>query len=127
MTRPLKDKKILVADDEPLIRDLLEDILAPAGALVRLASSGHEALHIIDTHPLDLAILDVHMPGVDGLTIVEQLREQGNHLPIIIITGHVFPQPMQHHIQNHTSGLVAKPFDPTRILHTVQQTLCSSA
>lgn len=114
---------ILVADDEPSIRELLRDILEPDGAHVYLASSGSEALAIIQADSPDLAILDIRMPAPGGLAILEHLRASGSTLPVLIITAHDFVSARQEIMQRGADDYITKPFDPDRVLTIVEQTL----
>jgi len=80
---------ILVADDDPDLRDIMHAILEPAGFSVRDASDGTAALEAIRSHPPDLVILDYMMPHLTGPQVCEQVKQDLllRHLPIIILTG----------------------------------------
>jgi CheY-like chemotaxis protein len=123
MNTSLHGRSILIADDDTAIRTLLQDILELGGASVYLAQDGPQALDIIRDHPLDLAILDIQMPEPDGLTILRSLRAANNPLPILIITAHQMSQSDVQAIQCSDTAYIPKPFDPERILHTVQRTM----
>ncbi len=123
MAGSLDGSTILIADDEPSIRALLQDILEFDGAQIYLASSGREALFIIETEKPDLAILDIRMPAPDGLLILQQLRAQGNLLPVVIITAHDFSSLVHDITQAGANGYLTKPFDPDRLLFIVERTL----
>jgi CheY-like chemotaxis protein len=124
MLDSLAGTSILVADDESSIRYLLQDILEPDGAYVHLASSGEEALTIIHQNRLDLAILDIHMPDPGGLDILQQLRDAGNLLPVLIITAQDIPdhQPLIAR-QVNGSAYLPKPFEPDTMLDTIYRHL----
>jgi CheY-like chemotaxis protein len=118
---PLEGSSILIADDEPSIRDLLRDVLEPFGVRVYLAGTGQEALGIIEKHRLDLAIFDINMPQLDGLSLLRHLREAGNQMPVVIITAHdiaTYKQPLAI-----AADYITKPFDPGRVLTTIERTL----
>lgn len=123
VTAVLTGSTILVADDEPDIRELFQDLLEPSGAQVRLASSGTEALQVIATNNLDLAILDVRMPDPDGLALLKQLRAQGNDLPVIIVTAQESSTVTIEAMQHGAYDYIAKPFDPDTMLTLVQRAL----
>ena len=78
--------KILVADDEKEIRDLLEIYLINEGYKVIKAQDGQEALDIIDKEEIDLLVLDINLPGVDGFYILEKLRESDINTRVIIVS-----------------------------------------
>lgn len=119
----LTGSTILIADDEPNIRELFQDLLEPSGAQIHLAASGVEALAAIEAEEIDLAILDVRMPAPDGLAILQQLRDRGNDLPIIIVTAQdsstITIEAMQHGAYDY----IAKPFEPDSMLLLVERAL----
>lgn len=80
--------RILVVDDEPDIRAGLADILTLEGYTVEAAASGAEALQLLAYHRFDLMVLDMRLPGPDGMSVIRQMRRNGCNLPVIILTGH---------------------------------------
>lgn len=78
--------KIIIAEDESPIAAFLEKSLRANGFITAVAKDGDEAMHMIYSHNFDLLILDLGLPGKDGTTVMEQLRGQGELLPIIILT-----------------------------------------
>lgn len=119
----LSGSTVLVADDEPDIRELFQDLLEPSGAQVRLASSGAEALAAIEEAEPDLAILDVRMPAPDGLSILQQLRERGSTLPVIIVTAQESSTITIEAMQYGAYDYIAKPFDPDAMLALIERAL----
>jgi two-component system response regulator (stage 0 sporulation protein F) len=81
-------KKILVADDEMAIRLLYSEELKEEGYEVYLASNGREALEIVDRIPLDLVILDIKMPELDGIEALRQIKERQPDLPVLLSTAY---------------------------------------
>jgi two-component system response regulator (stage 0 sporulation protein F) len=81
-------KKILVADDEMAIRLLYSEELKEEGYEVFTASNGREALDIIDKEPLDLVILDIKMPEMDGIEALRQIKEKKPGLPVLLSTAY---------------------------------------
>ena len=78
---------ILVADDAPAVLDVLDDILTLEGHQVLRATSGHEALRKFEDSPPDLAVIDIMMPDMDGLVVLDAIRRVSAELPVILITG----------------------------------------
>jgi two-component system response regulator MprA len=78
--------KILVVDDERAVRESLRRALELEGYRVELAEDGEEALQRLGTAPADAAILDVLMPGIDGLEVCRRLRADGNAVPVLMLT-----------------------------------------
>lgn len=86
MTQPLAGKQILIVEDEPVFRSLLDSWLTSLGATTRQAEDGIEALQQIAISKPDLMICDISMPRMNGLELVEQVRNQGEQLPILMIS-----------------------------------------
>lgn len=81
-------KKILVADDEMSIRLLYSEELKEEGYEVYMASNGREALEMVEKIPLDLVILDIKMPEMDGIEALRQIKEKRPELPVILSTAY---------------------------------------
>lgn len=81
--------KILIIDDEDMVRDFVKEVLAPAGHELFAASSGAEALNLLKKKPMDLLVVDRYMPGMSGIEVVEFVRHSPNlaKLKIIMCTG----------------------------------------
>lgn len=84
---PEKAPKILVADDDPVLRRLLVRALSPLEAEVVEARNGREALDLWEEAQPDLVLSDVHMPGMDGLALTERLKALDPLLPVLLVTG----------------------------------------
>jgi len=82
----MSDHRILVVDDEPNVRDSLQIALGVAGFDVKTASQGAEALEAAARDQPDLIVLDVLMPGIDGLEVCRKLRADGNDVPVLMLT-----------------------------------------
>jgi two-component system response regulator MprA len=77
---------LLIVDDEPAVRAALQRALAMAGYDVTLASDGWEALGLLQKRSPDALVLDVLMPGMDGLEVCRRIRAEGAHIPILMLT-----------------------------------------
>jgi two-component system, LytTR family, response regulator AlgR len=84
--------RILIVDDEPLarlrLRGLLADCVQPAVEVVDEAGSAAEALHALARQPVDAVLLDIHMPGMDGMALAQRLREQDQPPAVVLVTAH---------------------------------------
>ncbi len=108
-----KKKTILVVDDMKPMRDFLNFSLRKVGYEVRAASTGYEALkYAFDENPLDLILLDINMPNMDGYEVLRKLRESEvtKHLPIIFLTAEGQKENIQEGIAAGVNDYVVKPF-----------------
>jgi DNA-binding response OmpR family regulator len=116
-------EKILVADDEPEIRNLLGHFLKGQGYEVILASDGNEALRLAAEENPEVIILDIKMPGLDGLEVCKKLKEkeQTKLIPVIVITG--FEDNKMEALNRGADDFVNKPFDMAEISSRVRSAL----
>lgn len=84
----LHNTPVMLVEDDADIRELFTQLLQNLGARVRAAADGREALEIAETEPLAAVITDLRMPRMDGLELIRSLREQGLHMPIMIMSAH---------------------------------------
>ena len=82
---------VAVLDDEPEMRKALRRLLAGRGFLVEEYQGGKELLSALSTHPMDVLLLDLHMPGIDGFDVLEGIRSRQVKVRIIVITAHDEP------------------------------------
>src|SRR6201991_2033036 len=78
--------KVLIVDDEPAVRAALDRALRLDGYDIELAADGREALDRLAEARLDAVVLDVAMPGIDGLEVCQRLREAGDRTPVLMLT-----------------------------------------
>lgn len=115
--------RILVADDEASIRDLLAKTLALAEYDVDLAPDGRTALERLRIIPYDLLITDLKMPGVDGLAVIREARRMKADMPVIIITGFSSEASAIEAVNLGVSGYLTKPFRVPRVLAVAAKAL----
>jgi putative two-component system response regulator len=116
---------ILVVDDQAQNVELLEAILAPRGYEVFKAGSGEEALVRLSADPIDLVLLDVIMPGMDGFELTRRIREdKGNHLlPIVLVTALSGTEDRIKGIEAGCDDFISKPIDKMELLARVRSLL----
>ena len=86
MTQPLVGKQILIVEDEPVFRSLMDSWFSSLGATTAVAGDGLEALDLLGHFKPDLMICDLAMPRMNGLKLVEYLRNRGDQTPILVIS-----------------------------------------
>jgi len=115
-------KKILVVDDEPKIIQLTQDYLENAGFSVISAGDGERALAIIQVEKPDLVVLDLGLPGVDGLDVCRSLRKRSN-LPIIMLTARDEETDKLIGLELGADDYITKPFSPKELVARVRSVL----
>ena len=114
---------ILVVDDDNNTRRLIRTVLEAANYSVTAAADGEEALRLMDEKHIDLAILDVMMPKMDGLTFTRLLRETNNDLPILMVSAKQLPEDRKKGFLVGTDDYMTKPFDEEELLLRVKALL----
>ena len=117
--------KALYADDEPGQRRLVQIILQRMGWQNRLASNGLEAIRIAGQEPLDLILMDLRMPQMDGFQAVRQLRQQGISIPIVAITALEYPRLAEDCQAAGYSGWMVKPITIRGLELVLESTLAT--
>jgi excisionase family DNA binding protein len=120
---PAGRPRVLVADDEASIRELLSKTLALADYDVDLAPDGRAALERLQATAYDLLITDLKMPGLDGLAVIREARRYRPDLPIIIITGFSTEAAAIEALNLGVSGYLTKPFRIPKVLATAAKAL----
>ena len=114
-----RNGSILVVDDEDIMREILEALLTREGYHVRLASSGEEGLELARNTPFDAAIVDVMMPGMDGLAMLEELRKFDEDLPVVMITAFASVETAIAAMKRGAFDYITKPFKNDEVLVVV--------
>jgi len=114
---------ILVVDDDPRITDLVRRILAYEGYSVAIASSGNDALTRTLEHPPDLIVLDIMLPGLDGLEVARRLRAAGDNVPILMLTARDAVTDRVEGLETGADDYLVKPFAPEELLARVKALL----
>lgn len=116
------EAKVLVVDDEAAIADLVEVYLQNEGCTVYKFYTAAEALRCIETTPLDLALLDVMLPGVDGFEICRRIREQYTY-PVIMLTARGEELDKINGLALGADDYITKPFSPLEMVARVKAQL----
>jgi two-component system response regulator PilR (NtrC family) len=109
-----------VVDDEEIMREILETLLTRDGYEVRLASSGMEALELARTTSFDAAIVDVMMPGLDGLGTLDELKKLDEDLPVLMITAYASVESAITAMKSGAFDYITKPFKNDEVLVVVR-------
>ncbi|PWT81265.1 MAG: Fis family transcriptional regulator [Blastocatellia bacterium] len=114
---------ILVIDDEEIMREILETLLTRAGYDVRLACSGVEGLELARATPFDAAIVDIMMPGLDGIATLDELKRIDEDLAVIIITAYASVESAIAAMKNGAFDYITKPFKNDEVIVVVRNAM----
>ncbi|MFM9917642.1 MAG: response regulator [Rhizobacter sp.] len=113
---------ILVIDDDPSIRDLIQEYLGDHDMRVSVGASGSDLFSLIDSEAIDLVLLDLKLPGEDGMQLARQLRERAT-VPIVLLTGRSEEADRVMGLELGADDYVTKPFSPRELLARVRAVL----
>lgn len=120
---PTTGESVLVVDDDPLVRDLLMQFLGLRGYRVLGAKDGTEALRLVEESAPDVILLDILMPGISGVEVLQALRDQDYHGGIIVMTGSHNQEILEDAWALGPQEVLGKPIDLDRLLTAVQLVL----
>lgn len=115
-------ESILICDDNPDIVEALKIYLGAEGYTLYTAANGAEALQVVETHPVQLILMDVMMPKMDGITATARLRAAGN-IPIILLTAKSEEADLVLGLSVGADDYVTKPFRPVELIARVKSVL----
>lgn len=122
----MSKEKILVVDDEDGVRRSLQQVLEYEGYLVHLAESGEAALRLIEKEDPDLVLLDIKLPGIDGVEVLKRIIDRhGDEIAIVMISGHGTISTAVEALNLGAFSFLEKPLDENRILVTVRNAVSS--
>ncbi|SMP57287.1 response regulator transcription factor [Anoxynatronum buryatiense] len=114
---------MLVVDDDKNIRQLMRAVLEAENYTVFTASNGEEALEILDAHHIDLVIIDIMMPRMDGYEFTKTLRSVQNDLPILMVTAKQLPADRKQGFLAGTDDFMTKPVDEEEMILRIKALL----
>ena len=120
---PKEPARILVIDDEGTIRAFVSDVLKEKGYEVTQAMSGEEGVSLLGTNPYDLALVDLQLPGMDGMTVVRQAKAKRADSAFVIMTGHGSVESAIEALREGVADFLPKPFGPKELLRVVDRVL----
>lgn len=107
--------RILVVEDDSLVADAIRRGLSMAGFAADCAPDAEQAAHALAAEHFDLAVLDIALPGVDGLTFLRRLRNSGSHLPVLILTARETLATKVEALDLGADDFLVKPFEQTEL------------
>lgn len=108
--------KILVVDDEEIVRLSLARTLAGQHCNVQAVTNGKDALRLMEQHPFDVVLLDVRMPGLDGMSVLKTIKQNWPESEVIIITGYPEIESAKKAVTLGAYDYLAKPVGPDEVV-----------
>jgi two-component system, OmpR family, response regulator len=112
--------RLLVAEDDNALRDVLERGLKESGYTVDVVADGEEALRFLGTYEYEVAIIDWRMPKITGLEVIQRLRRRGSALPVLMLTARDTAQDRVAGLNEGADDYLVKPFDYSELLARVR-------
>jgi DNA-binding NtrC family response regulator len=116
-------ERILVVDDELFVRELLLEFLSSQGYEVWLADSGEKAVRLIESEPAEVALLDLKMPGIDGIETLRQIRRIAPDTVAIVMTGYPTIESSIEALRCGAYDYVVKPFKLNDLKSSIEKAL----
>lgn len=118
------DKTLLVVEDDRVNHIFLQELLRPTGATVLMCQRGGEVMNRLNNNPqVELILLDLKLPDIDGLEIVREIRKKDIRLPIIAQTAYAMQEDRQKCLHSGCNGYIDKPINPKELIETINQHL----
>lgn len=114
-----KGKRVLAVDDVPFMRKMLSDILTSCGFVFFEASGGKEALSTLKKERFDVVLLDINMPEMDGLEVLEKIKRSYPELPVVMLSARCDEETVRRALELGASGFVAKPFQASAVVDRI--------
>lgn len=118
-------RTVLVVEDNDMNMQLVEYLLEEGGYAIVKATSGEEALELTrsDAKRPDLILMDIHLPGMDGLSVVREMKsdQRTNRIPILALTAHAMRGDKDRFLEAGCDGYISKPIDVKTFLTSIEQ------
>jgi len=117
---------VVVVDDEPNIREICADVLSSEGYQVSTAENGQQAVALVTQESVDLVLMDIMMPVMDGLSACKAIKsdERTREVPVVIMSAAPNLRGRVYETQCQAEAVVPKPFDFDQLLDTVERLIC---
>jgi CheY-like chemotaxis protein len=116
-------RRILIADDDECIRQIISSVLAGDGFEVNTTVDGEQAWEALHQGHFDLLVTDNEMPRLAGLRLIERIRKEGMNLPVIVASGSLSPKEIRDNPLLQIAAVLPKPFELLELLDTVRQAM----
>ena len=118
-----KQKRILLVDDEANVRRVFSDVLKKESYIVKGVKDGPEAIKAVEQEKFDLALVDLRMPRMDGIEVLENIKRIKPHIPVIIYTGYGSVTTAVECMRRRAADYLNKPFSPQELKSSIRKAL----
>src|SRR5258708_2270922 len=118
-----RNGSILIVDDEEIMREILETLLSREGYSIRVAAGGAEGVELAKSVPVDAVIVDVMMPGMDGMAVLKELKKFDDELPVIMITAFASVENAIAAMKRGAFDYITKPFKNDEVLVVIRNAM----
>ena len=120
---PKEPTLIAIIDDEESVRKALARLLHSVGMKAETFSGGGEFLEALGTHRPACAVLDLHMPGMNGFELLERLNSPSVRVPVVVITGHDTPEAEERALRGGAAAYLRKPINQALLLDAINSAI----
>ena len=117
----MEKPRVLIVDDEQIMRESLTAWLEDDGFDVTTFGEGIKALQYVEDNPVEVAVLDIKMPGMDGITLLKKILEVRQDLPIVMITAHATVENAVQSMKEGAYDYIMKPFPPEKLSNVISR------
>jgi len=114
---------ILIVDDEEVVRHSHLRSLADTGCHAEAAEDGHQALQVMEQHPFDVVLLDLSMPGLDGMDVLKTIKQRWPDSEVVIITGYPTIESAKEAVRLGAHNYIAKPVGPDDVIKAASEAM----
>ncbi|MCC8356261.1 MAG: response regulator transcription factor [Oscillospiraceae bacterium] len=112
--------KALIVEDDAAVRNTLDKVLTSSGIQSVAVTSGQEAIDQVAAESFDVLLLDINLDGMDGFEVIRLLREKGNHIPVMVVSGRTEDVDMLYSLEIGADDYITKPFNPVTLAAKVK-------
>ena len=114
-------EKVLLVDDEEEFVETLAERMRNRGMEVATSNSGGEALKLVETEPYDVVVLDLQMPGMDGIEVLERIKQRQPDIQVVLLTGHASVAKGVEAIKHGALEFLEKPIDLSKLSEVIHR------
>lgn len=120
----MNDKaSILIVDDEEVVRRSHIRSLAETGCYTETAEDGHKAIRVMERHPFDVVLLDLRMPGMDGMDVLKTIKQRWPASEVVVITGYPTLETAKEAVRLGAQNYIAKPVGPDDVIKAASEAM----